>query len=450
MDIRFFYCIILLSCCLYSPNSQAISLSDLALLALDEPNYQSALADQQAAQARYRQTRAALLPQLSASANSQANQRTYQARQSLFFNNNEEKERYNTHGWQVNFSQPLWRYQLWADRAQAKAQRLQSDFQLVSAEQNTLNKLLETWLDCLMARDQLHLIRVQVQVANEQHQVIARGIQLGLRSAPDMAEALSKQAQARSDLAAAEYDFALKQATLAVLIGQSLSPRDFPQLKPVITFNSPNMSLETWLSLVMASNAEIQSAYYQQEAAREEVGKQLGGYLPQVDLVANYSDSAQGAGSTPSQSGYDSVQHYVGIQANWSLWQSGGQYAKVQEAHARLAKAQAQLELAKRNSRFYTQQAWYNQQIALNKQHSGLQALVAAKARLHALQSGQTIGLKSTFDTLQAQEQLASAERDYRKAVYQQLLAFIKLEALANQLTAHDIQQIDALFESRE
>ena len=96
--------------------------------------------------------------------------------------------------------------------------------------------------------------------------------------------------------------------------------------------------------------------------------------------------------------------------------------------NARLYKAEQALETAKRSARFNTQQAWYNAQIGLAKQHSAEQDIQAAQSRLQASQQGQHLGLKFSLDSLQAQQQLATAQRDYKKAVYQQLLAFIKLQ----------------------
>ena len=440
-----------LTACFYSTFTHAANLSSLAALAFDEPNYRSAVAEQQAAVARYQQSQAALLPQISLSANSQANQRTYRALgDSPFLNLEEQKDRYNSHGWQANFTQPLWRYSLWADRAQANAQQQQTTFQLSAAEQNTLSKLAEAWFELLIAADQQRYSLVQQQMADEFYQVTLRGSQLGLRSLPELHEAASKQSQAQSEVFSAKQELQLKQAALALIIGQDLNEQDIPTLKDNSHFPRSDYSLENWLQLIDASNSEIQSAYYQQEAAREEIGKQLGGHLPSLDLVANYNDNRQHEGSTPSQSGYDSVQHYIGVQANWNLWQSGGQYAKVKEARARFDKAEANLELAKRTTRFNGQQAWLNQQIAIAKQHSSLATIQALRSQLRALQQGTDIGLKSRLDQLRAQEQLASTERDYRKAVYQQLLAFIKLEGLANQLTPHDFQQVDALFTQNE
>lgn len=187
--------------------------------------------------------------------------------------------------------------------------------------------------------------------------MVLRGQQLGLRSIPELTEAASKQSQAQSDVFSAEQELQLKQAALRVIIGRDLNEREIPRLTSNRHLPPSEHSLATWLQLIEASNSDIQSAYYQQEAAREEIGKQLGGHLPSLDLVANYNDNRQHEGSTPSQSGYDSVQHYIGVQANWNLWQSGGQYAKVKEARARFDKAEANLELAKRTARFNGQQA---------------------------------------------------------------------------------------------
>ena len=427
--------------------SQADTLSSLAVLAFDEPSIQSAIADQHVARARQQQALGALLPQINATANTQANQRTYETRNSPFLS--EEKDRYNSHSWQVNLTQPLWRYNLWADKAQAKAQFNQAQFQLTAIEQNTLAKLSEAWFDLLIARDQMIFSQAQERTATEQKRMVERGLSVGLYGLPDQQEALSKLYQAQSDTFAAQQEVAIKQAALSTLIGAHTVT--LPHLNIAIG-NSKTLplveqhSLATWLTMVEASNADIKGAYYAQEVAREEVGKQLAGYLPSIDIVASYGANSQAVGGFPAQNGYDIGQHYVGLQANWGLWSSGVQTAKVKEMNARLFKAEQALETAKRNARFNTQQAWYNAQIGSAKQRSTEQDIQAAQSRLQANQQGQQLGLKFSLDSLQAQQQLATAQRDYKKAVYQQLLAFIKLQVQASLLTSKDILRVDALF----
>ena len=92
----------------------AQSLSDLLAIAIkDEPTYQGTVAELRAAQARNRQMIGAFLPQITASINTNANQRGYLTRN---LNVLEQKDRYNSHSWQVNLSQPLWRYSAIADK----------------------------------------------------------------------------------------------------------------------------------------------------------------------------------------------------------------------------------------------------------------------------------------------------------------------------------------------
>lgn len=427
--------------------ASADTLSSLAVLAFDEPSIQSAIADQQAARARQQQALGALLPQINATANTQANQRTYETRNSPFLS--EEKDRYNSHSWQVNLTQPLWRYNLWADKAQAKAQFNQAQFQLTAIEQNTLAKLSEAWFELLMARDQVLFSQAQERTATEQQRMVERGLSVGLYGLPDQQEALSKLYQAQSDTFAAQQEVSIKQAALSTLIGShsvALPHLDLAAGNGHLSSVFDQYPLAKWLTMVEATNADIQGAYYAQEAAREEVGKQVAGYLPSVDIVASYGSNSQAIGGFPGQNGYDIGQHYVGLQANWGLWSSGVQTAKVKEMHARLYKAEQVLETAKRSARFNTQQAWYNAQIGLAKQHSAEQDIQAAHSRLQASQQGQHLGLKFSLDSLQAQQQLATAQRDYKKAVYQQLLAFIKLQVQASLLTPKDILRVDALF----
>jgi outer membrane protein TolC len=92
----------------------AQSLSDLLAIALkDEATYQGTIAELRAAQARNRQMIGAFLPQITASVNTNANQRGYLTRN---LNVLEQKDGYNSHSWQVNLSQPLWRYSAIADK----------------------------------------------------------------------------------------------------------------------------------------------------------------------------------------------------------------------------------------------------------------------------------------------------------------------------------------------
>lgn len=430
--------------CAISPTIHAQSLTELMHLMRDEPTYQSAIADVSAAKARNKQALAALLPQINASANTQANQRAYQTRNVLF---DEEKDRYNSHAWQLNLTQPLWRYNLIADKAQARAQVQQADFQLTAVEQTLFAKLVEAWFELLAARDQVIFSQAQLKQAIEQQRIVERGFELGLYGIPEQAEALNKYQQAQADELAAESEMSLKQAALELIIGPQ-PPITLPRFNAstqALPAPIPD-SLETWLRLVAATNADIQSAYYAQEAAREEVGKQLSGYLPSVDLVASYGTNSQAVGGFPSQDGYDITQHYVGVQANWGLWSSGAQTAKVQEARARLRKAEFSLDNAQRNARLNAQQTWFNLQIAQAKQVSAEHAINSAQSRLRAAQQSQRVGLKASLEPLQAQQQLAEAQRDYHKAIYQHLLALIKLNALANRLTPRDIASLDALF----
>ncbi|MBK6594266.1 MAG: hypothetical protein IPG23_17085 [Burkholderiales bacterium] len=58
---------------------------------------------------------------------------------------------------------------------------------------------------------------------------------------------------------------------------------------------------------------------------------------------------------------------------------------------------------------------------------------------------GRANGLKTELDVLQAEQQM-HAQRDFRKGRYDQVVAHVKLKAVAGALSTEDVMLLDALF----
>jgi outer membrane protein len=434
----------LLIFCMISP-VYAHSISELMTLAIKggEPTYEGAAAGLRAAQARNRQALGALLPQINASANTNANRRGYETRNLNFV---EERDRYNSHAWQLNLTQPLWRYAAIADKRQASALMGQAEFQWEATEQSLFSKLVEAWLDVLAARDNHNFTLSQERAAQRQLDMVNRGSQLGTHGMPQREEAYAKYLQAQTERLMAVADFEVKRAALEQLTG-TLDTLDLPTLQDNPTQPEKGTgSLQQWLDMVIAINPDIAAANKAWEAAHDDVSQQIAGYMPSVDLVGNYGKNSQAVGGFPGQNGYDIRQSYVGLQANWSLFTSGAQSSKVREARAMMDKAKYSLESARRTAINNTKQSWYSFQVAQAKSKAATQAILAAQLALKVARIGTDSGVKAELDILQAQQQLAAANKDFAKSYYDQITAIIKLKALAGIITMDDLAVIDALF----
>ncbi len=422
----------------------AESLSRLLELAISgEPTYQGAKANLQATEARSRQAVGALLPQITFSANTNDNNRSYETRN---INVPPAKDTYNSNSAQVNVTQPIWRYANIVGLEQTDAAVAQAQHQLTGTEQELFSKLVASWFDVLAARDNIEYAKQQVLATRRQWDVIRRGAELGTSGAPQADEAKAKYDQVLADAVSAETDSQIKLATLEQLVG-TLKSFDPPHIRnEAILADLKSDRLENWLAEVETSNPNILAAQSAFEAASAEIRKQRAGHQPTLDLVGTYSNNAQEVGSFPGQNGYEIRQRSVGLQLNIPLYSGGTQSAKVSEAVAMREKARAEIEAARRTALLSAKQGWFGWQAAFGKVQAGLQTVAAAKSALKAARAGSENGLKSELDVLQAEQQLYAGLRDLHKGYYDQVASYVKLKAAVGSLTQADVKAIDQLF----
>jgi outer membrane protein len=184
------------------------------------------------------------------------------------------------------------------------------------------------------------------------------------------------------------------------------------------------------------------------DAANEEIRKQRAGHEPTLDLVASYGNSAQGAGIVGGgQLGFDTRLSTVGLQLNMPLYAGGGQSAKVREAYALRDKATQELEAARRSARLNTKQSWFTWRASQVRETSAKQAVQSARLALNGAQSARERGVKADADVLQAQQQYATAQRDWRKARYDAIISQLKLKAACGQLSGDDLAVLDKVLD---
>lgn len=412
-----------------------------------DPTFLGARTGVDVADARKRQAVGALLPQVSATANTNSNNRDYQTRSTT---TPPAQDSYNSHGSQLTLTQPLWRYANIVGWQQAGAIAAQAEHQLAGAEQDLFVRLMSAWFDVLAARDVVLFTMQQMTAAERNFETVHRGEELGTHSTPQLEEAKAKSDQAIADALTAETELQLKVAALEQIVG---ALRGFVPLfmrdDAVLADPGPE-KMDVWLERVETQNPNVLAASKALEAASDEVRKQWAGHQPTIDIVANYGKNSQAVGGFPGQAGYDIKTGAVGLQLNVPIFSGGAQSAKVDEALAQKEKARHELEAARRNAILAGKQAWLGWQSARMRAQAGAQTLRSAEAGLDAARQGLGKGLKAELDVMQAEQAWRAAIKDYRKARYDQMVSYAKLKAATGILTQGDIQALDALFINRE
>jgi outer membrane protein len=259
---------------------QAQSLVELLDLARrTEPTHQSAKANLEAAEARVNQAVGAMLPQISANANTNRNKRDYQTRNEAV---PQEQETYNSHAYQVSLTQPIWRYSNIESWRQARNVAEQAGKQLLGSEQELFAKLVTAWFDVLAVRDSKIFSGKQYEAKSRQWEVIRRGAELGAYGQPQVEEAKAKMDQAMAEVATAEAEYEAKRAALEQLVGP-LQILDPPYMRgDAELVNLTGEKLDSWLAHVGKENPNILAAMKAFDAASVEVRKQYGGTLQRL------------------------------------------------------------------------------------------------------------------------------------------------------------------------
>lgn len=423
---------------------QAQSLSSLLDLARSsEPTYLGARTNVEAAKARTDQAFGALLPQISGSANTNINDRSYHTR---ITNTPTADDRYNSNSAQFTLTQPLWRYANIVGLQQAEAAALQAEHQLAGTEQELSSKLVTAWFDVLAARDNVSFTVQQEATARKQWEIARRGLELGTSGLPQAEDARAKYDQARAEAMTAETEAQIKLASLEQLVGALKDFKPPRMIDDAVLADLSGDKLDKWLQALETGNPAIRAALEAFEAADAEVRKQLAGHQPTLDLVGTYGKNSQAIGGFPGQAGYDIKQNSIGLQLNIPIFSGGTQSAKVNEAVAMKEKARLDIEAARRAASLAAKQAWFGWQAAFVRTQAGQQAVKAAQVALQAARMGRDTGLKMELDVLQAEQQLRAGERDLRKGRYDQVAAHVKLKAAVGMVTAEDVAALDKLF----
>src|SRR5574340_603568 len=117
----------------------------------NDPVFAAARATQQAGQEKLPQGRSLLLPSISLSANSTFNDQTIQYKGASPFPGG--NTRYNSHGYGVNLTQPLFRLQNWTAYTEAELQVVQAEAQFKLAEHDLILRVAQAYFDVLVAQE---------------------------------------------------------------------------------------------------------------------------------------------------------------------------------------------------------------------------------------------------------------------------------------------------------
>lgn len=353
-------------------------------------------------------------------------------------------ESFETYSYSVNISHPLYRKQNQLQFEESKTQVAQAEEQLSVANLDLMTRTSQTYFDVLLAQDKIDLIEAQKAAITKQLEQAKANFEVGTSTITDVHEA-----QARYDLLiaqdiAARNDLEVRKRAIQSIIGQM--PDQLARAKDSLAVVIPApQDMEKWVEVAEQRNPQLN---FQQKAltlATQEIERTHAGHLPTVDAVGSFSDTR--ANGSMNGIGSDTQNFTIGLQLQVPIYQGGAITSKEREATINQQKAKDELEQARRQVDLQTRQAYLNVASAVAQVKAYEQALTSSQSSLDSTSLGYEVGVRTSVDVLNAQQQFYSAKRDLLQARYTWLLSVIKLKAAAGLLTEQDLAETSGMLQ---
>ncbi|MFM8812409.1 MAG: TolC family outer membrane protein, partial [Methylophilaceae bacterium] len=350
------------------------------------------------------------------------------------------RQNYEGYSLGLNIVQPIFRPQIRAQLEQAKSMVQQSDYELAVSKQNLILRSSQLYFDVLLAQDKIHLIEAQKQAISSQLEQARARFEAGTSTITDVNED-----KARFDLIQAQYiaavnDLEIKKRALQALIGDM--PQSLMAVREDLVPQTPAPSnIEKWVEMANSANLRIAIQRQALEIAAQEVDRQNAGHLPSLDLVGSYTDSYVNGGIAGI--GLDQRAAVIGMQLSVPIYQGGAVSSRSREALSNKLKAQDDLEAARRQADMETRQAYLNLVSTVSQISALEQALASTQSQLESTQLGYEVGVRTSVDVLNVQQQLFNAKRDLLQARYTYLMNILMLKAAVGDLTMADLEAVN-------
>lgn len=400
--------------------------------------YQSAIAQRDAGLEPLEQARAALLPQISASAQRSIND-TDSRSQSTIGPVDRSFDNYPSLSASLQIRQALFRPKIWASLSQAKAQAEYAQLNLLGAQQDLALRLLGVHAELAATSVTVASASQSLAIQQRMSEQIRRQFQAGDGTRADVEVMQARQAQAQSQLAEAQLQ--LENAKVA-LYQITASATDPIRLTGIAALRLPLMhaNFARWLEASLEQNPLIRAQQAAIKIAQEELSKAQSEHMPTADLFAGRSRSKSAMDNTI---GTEFRSSQIGVQLSVPIYAGGAVNSLIRQALANLRKAQSDLSASQSRLTVQLDRDWRSFESARTEAQAQARQLQALAVVLESTQRGQKAGIFTRMDEDQAQVQALAAQRDLARANARALVSWGRLMAGLGGLSVSSLEQAD-------
>jgi outer membrane protein len=382
--------------------------------------------------------RSGLLPQINAGAEVSKTDGEYTNN----LTNTTIKNDYDSQGWDISLSQPLFNMASWYTYKQGSKLSEQAEAQYGADQQSLIVRVAEAYFNVLRSVETLEANLAEEKALEKQLEQTKQRFEVGLTAITEVHEARAAFDSARANTLEARGNLGINYEALEVLTGKpedQVAPlsAQFPVVNP-----TPSNRAD-WVEFSLKNNYGLKASKLQADAALQTARANKSGHLPTIGATLAYSDTENDGIETgdPMDTARDGST--IKIRMDVPIFSGGATTGRSRQAYAQYTQAQELYNSTQRSVIQGTRALHLSVETDVASVQARKQAIVSSQSALEATQSGYEVGTRNLVEVLLAQRNLYQARRNYSDALFDYVIDTIKLREVAGMLTPADVQEID-------
>ncbi len=308
----------------------------------------------------------------------------------------------------------------------ANAQIRSAQEGLRSTEQSVLLQVISAYVNVQRDAEVVRIRETNVTLLQRQQQAAKDRFEVGEITRTDVAQADARLAGSVAGLAGARADYEASLAEYTRIVGQ---PANELEAAPAVA--GVPATLDEAVAIALELNPDLRRFKEAEAAARQQVRIERADLLPQISVVGRMARDED-----LSLPGVRSDTQSAAAQISIPLFEGGFARSRTRQAKIGVLRARSQTEEVRRSVVSQTTSAWNDYAASQRVIEASREQVRANQLALEGVEQEQQVGLRTTLDVLNAQQELLDAqlvvvraERDSYVAAHGLLLAIGKLDA---------------------
>lgn len=408
----------------------------------NDPALLRAQAEFLATEEAIKQTRALLLPQISAfGSHSNSSQESFNS--SAFDGSTVTSDTTrSTYGF--NFSLDLYNHNSWLQLSNAKKRAHLSDISYQIAKQDLIINVSDAYFNVLRAQDTVEFSIAEKQAIERQLEQTKQRFDVGLTDITDVHEAQAEFDNAITEEILAQNSLYNSEETLRELTNVYPNNLNVLNTERFGTSRPSPESVNEWQKTAEAKSLEIILQKVNVDIAKKEINIAKSGHYPTVSLQGSYtSDNDDISSEILSFEATGLKSDSIGIQIDIPLYSGGRTSSEVREAQHSYVASSQDLVSSHRSVVRSTRNAYNNIIANVSAIKSLEQSVISAESALKATEAGFDVGTRTIVDVLNSTRNLYDAKRNLSSRRYDYIQATLELKRATGVISEKDIRDIN-------